>query len=80
MVSQLKQITVNMVAGANVATVIVMFLVGFSDYLNPERYSMLSCLGLAFPVLLAVNMGFMFFWLAFKRGYVLIPLDRKSVV
>lgn len=63
-----------MVAGANVATVIVMFLVGFSDYLNPERYSMLSCLGLAFPVLLAVNMGFMFFWLAFKRGYVLIPL------
>lgn len=63
-----------MAAGANVATVIMMFLSGFSDYWDPVRFPVLSCTGLAFPVFLAVNMAFLFFWLAFKRIYMSIPL------
>ena len=35
MIRQLKQFSVNMVAGANVATVIILLLTGYSDRLNP---------------------------------------------
>lgn len=62
-----------MIAGANVATIIIMFLVGYSDYLNPMNHPMLSNLGLLFPVFLVINLGFLFFWLLFKLRYALIP-------
>ncbi len=62
-----------MIAGANVATIILMFLVGYSDYLNPVSHPMLSNLGLLFPVFLVINLGFLFFWLLFKLRYALIP-------
>ena len=62
-----------MIAGANVATIIIMFLVGYSDYLNPTSHPMLSNLGLLFPVFLVINLGFLFFWLLFKLRYALIP-------
>ncbi len=38
MLNGLKDFTVKMVAGANVATVVFMLLVGYSDLLNPERF------------------------------------------
>lgn len=50
MFNGLKDFTVRMIAGANVATVIIMLLVGFSDLLNPQRFpafanaGLLSCL------------------------------------
>lgn len=74
MIKQLKAFTVNMVAGANVATVVVMLMVGYADHVNPVNHPVLSCLGLTFPVLLAVNMLFLFFWLAFKRRMIVIPV------
>ena len=55
-----------MLTGANVATVIVMLLVGFSDRLNPTDHPLVSTVGMAFPVLLVINMGFLLFWLIFK--------------
>ena len=42
MISQLKTFTLKMIAGANVATVIVMLLVGFSDYVNPATHPLLA--------------------------------------
>lgn len=74
MIRQLKTFTVRMVAGANVATVIIMLLVGFADYLNPVRFPVLSCLGMAFPVFLIINLLFLFFWLIFKLRMVVIPV------
>lgn len=38
MLNGLRDFTVKMVAGANVATVAFMLLVGYSDLLNPERF------------------------------------------
>jgi hypothetical protein len=58
MIKKLKKITFQMVAGANVATILLMFLVGFSDHLNPVSHPSLSNLGLAFPVFLFINFGF----------------------
>ena len=49
MISQLKTFTRKMTAGANIATIIVMLLVGFSDYVNPASHPILSLVGLTFP-------------------------------
>ena len=73
MISQLKTFTRKMTAGANIATIIVMLLVGFSDYVNPASHPILSLVGLTFPFLLIMNMGFLIFWLIFCKRMALIP-------
>ncbi len=74
MFKQLKSFTVQMVAGANVATVVLMLLVGYSDRLNPVEHPMLSTVGMAFPFFLVANLGFLLFWLLFKKRFALIPV------
>ena len=56
-----KEFTYKMIAGANVATIVVMLIVGFSDFFNPESFPALSNVGLLFPVFLVVNLGFLLF-------------------
>src|SRR5574344_415338 len=73
MIRKLKQFTVQMVAGANIATVILMFLVGYSDRLNPMDYPTLSNIGLSFPAFLLANLGFLVFWVIFKLRWAFIP-------
>lgn len=73
MISQLKNITRKMIAGANVATIIMMLLVGFSDHVNPATHPMLSLVGLAFPIMMLINIGFLIFWLIFCKRMVIIP-------
>uniref|UniRef100_A0AB33IRN4 Endonuclease/exonuclease/phosphatase family protein n=1 Tax=Prevotella sp. GTC17253 TaxID=3236793 RepID=A0AB33IRN4_9BACT len=74
MIKTIKEFTFRMVAGANIATIIVMLLVGFSDRLNPVDHPVLASAGLVFPVLLVINLGFTFFWVVFRLRMVLIPL------
>ena len=74
MIKQLKKFTVHVIAGANVASVIVMLLVGFSDRLNPSDHPLLSTLGMTLPVFMLINLGFLFFWLTFKWRMVWIPV------
>ena len=63
-----------MVAGANIATILLMVLVGYSDRLNPVDHPILSCVGMTFPFFLLFNMCFLFFWLIFKIKMVWIPV------
>ena len=37
-----KEFTYKMIAGANVATIIIMLLVGFSDFFQPEKFAALA--------------------------------------
>ncbi len=74
MIKQLKSFTIQMIAGANMATVILMVLVGYSDRLNPTEHPMLSTVGMAFPVFLLINLLFLFFWLVFKWHKIWIPI------
>ena len=62
-----------MIAGANVATIIVMSLVGFSDWVNPATHPMLALVGLTFPLILVINFGFLIFWLIFCKRMAIIP-------
>nr|WP_315347117.1 endonuclease/exonuclease/phosphatase family protein [Hoylesella enoeca] len=73
MIRQLKRLTVQLVAGANMGTVILMLLVGYSDCINPVTHPFLATIGLLFPIFLALNLGFLVFWLIFKWRYALIP-------
>ncbi len=63
-----------MIAGANVATVIIMLLVGFSDRLYPVDHPLLSTVGMAFPVFLLLNLAFLVFWIIFKWRMLWIPV------
>lgn len=73
MFRELKKFTIQMIAGANVASIVILWLIGYSDRLNPENYPMLSNIGLLFPVFLLINFFFLLFWLVFKKRYALIP-------
>jgi hypothetical protein len=73
-ISKLKKWVVQMLTGANVATVIVMLLVGFSDRINPADHPLLSTIGMAFPILAVINMGFLLFWLIFKWTRAWVPV------
>ena len=74
MIQQLKTFTVNIFAGANVATVLLMLASGYSDRISPVSYPMLSNLGMTFPIFLLANLLFVFFWLTFKWRKVWIPI------
>lgn len=94
MIKQLKRITVNLVAGANVATVLLMLAAGYSDHVSPVSHPQLSSVGMTFPFFLLANLLFLFFWLLLKWrrawipvvGYVLayvpisiyVPLNRSG--
>ena len=80
MIKQLKSFTVNMVAGANVATILLMVLAGYADRINPVEHPLLSCMGMTFPVFLIANLLFVFFWLTFKWRRVWIPIVGYIIV
>ena len=62
MISKLKNMIFQMVAGANVATVIIMLLIGYSDRVNPASAHLLANAGLAYPIFLIINLLFLVFW------------------
>ena len=74
MIKQLKQFTINLIAGGNIATVLLMLLVGYSDHISPADHPLLSTMGMALPVFLVVNLLFLFFWLTFKWRMAWIPV------
>ena len=74
MIKQLKKFTIQVIAGANVTTVITLLLVGYSDRLNPADHPLLSTLGMSFPFFLLINLAFLFFWLIFKWRMIWISV------
>ena len=74
MIKQLKSFVVNLIAGANVATILLMLLAGFSDRVNPASHPYLSVMGMTFPIFLVVNLLFLFFWLTVKWKKAWIPI------
>jgi endonuclease/exonuclease/phosphatase family metal-dependent hydrolase len=73
MIRKLKIFTIQVIMGANIATIIIMILIGFSDRLNPTSFPMLSNVGLAFPLFIVLNLAFLVFWLLVKPRLALVP-------
>ena len=70
----IKKFTANVIMGANVASIVVMLLVGYSGLLDPEQHPVLSCLELSFPVFLVINLCFLIFWAVVSLKRVVVPL------
>ena len=71
MIKKLKKFTIQLIAGANFASVILLLLIGYSDRLNPTDHPLLSTAGMAFPLLLLINLGI---WERQNWMMVLLPL------
>lgn len=74
MLKALEKFTIRLIEGANIATIFVMFIVGFSDYLNPASHPYWGLLGLSFPIFLIINFFFLIFWFVFHPKGAIIPI------
>lgn len=74
MMGQLKKFSLQMTGGANIASIIVMLLIGYSGFINPVSFPRLSNIGLLFPLFLLINLTFLILWLLIKPKYSIIPL------
>jgi len=74
MIKKLKTFTLNLIAGANVAAVLLMLLAGYSDRLHPGSHPWLACLGMLFPLTLLANLVFVPFWVFFSWRRLAIPV------
>lgn len=62
------------VLAVNAVFVLVFLLVAFSPYIHPAVHPLESCMGLTFPIFLAVNVAFVIFWLFIYWRYALLSL------
>lgn len=74
MANKIGKVVRNIIAGANVATVAMMILVGYSYYINPESFPRLATMGLFFPFFVVVNVAFLVFWFFVNKRCMLIPI------
>lgn len=58
----------------NVIVILMMFLVGHVDRLNPVDYPLLANLGLGFPILLVLNLLFLVLWAFVRMRVIWLPL------
>lgn len=71
---KVKKILVDIVSGANVAAVALMALTGFVGFTTFSAEGVGAVLSLTFPIVLAVNVAFLFLWLLIKPRRVVIPV------
>ena len=71
---RVRRIWIALLAGANIATVLLLWGVCLSVYLQPSVHPRLAQAGLLFPVLLVLDLGFVVLWLAMAWRWVVIPI------
>lgn len=71
---KMKKFTLQVIAGANVATILMMLMTGYSDRIDPVSHPVLACGGMAFCIFLFFNLLFLFFWLIFRVREAIIPV------
>lgn len=73
MIAKIKKFSLQVVAGANAVTILLMLLVGYSGHIDPANHPLLANAGLVFPAFIAINAAFLVFWVVFKLKGVIIP-------
>ena len=73
MFGTLKKILVQGAVGANVMSALLLLVCGLTSYVNPASHPRLSLFCLGFPVLLVLNVAFVFFWLVFQVRKLWLP-------
>lgn len=76
----LKRLLVGLFLGANICTVLLLWLTVVSTFISPNEYPTLSLLGLFFPIFMAIDIAFIFFWVIFRFSLVWVPILGLAVV
>lgn len=71
---KIKKFTLRLITGANLATILAMAVVGYSDRINPVAHPIVGSVGLVYPVLLVANLAFLVFWTLVSVRRTLLPL------
>lgn len=79
-IGPLTRLLVGLFLGANVCTVLLLWLTVASTFVSPSDYPTISLLGLFFPIFVAVDIAFVFFWLIFHFTLVWVPILGLAVV
>ena len=74
MFKSIKRISVSLFLGANLCTVLLLWLCVAVTFVSPDVIPRLSLLTLAFPVFLVANLLFVLFWLIFYARLVWVPV------
>ena len=74
MISRLKRLTIGFLVIINILVAAAMLLVGFSDYVNPTSFPIISCVGLLFPFFILANLLFIVFWIIFSWRRAVISI------
>ncbi len=74
MISKIKSFVLNLLVGANVVTIILMLIAGYSDHLSPVDHPYLACAGMVFPIFLVVNLAFVPLWVLLSWRRLLVPV------
>ena len=69
-----KRFSISLFLGANLCTILLLWLCVALTYVSPDLMPRLSVLTLAFPVFLAVDLLFIIFWLLFHARLVWVPI------
>ena len=68
------QLLTNLFVGANLMTLVLLWGCVASIWLDAELHPRLAIVGLAFPILMVLNLLFIPFWLLFKPRMLVVPL------
>lgn len=71
---RLGKIITYLILAINALFVGILIVSAYSSWLHPAVHPLASCLGLAFPVFLTVNVIFLVLWLIINYRYALLPL------
>ena len=58
----------------NIVFVALMLVSGFARWLNPAEHTAIALIGLFFPILLLINLGFLIWWIVCRKWLFLVPL------
>lgn len=62
----------HLLLGANIVSVALMLLTGYSYHVDPINFSLIATLGMFFPVFMVINALFLIFWLFIQRKAALL--------
>ena len=75
-----KRFSVSLFLGANLCTILLLWLSVALTFVSPEYIPRLSLLTLAFPIFLCVDILFVVFWLLFHARLVWVPIVGALLV
>ena len=76
----LTRLLVGLFLGANICTILLLWLTVACTFVSPNEYPTLSLLGLLFPIFAAIDIAFVFFWLIFRFTLIWVPLLGLAAV